>query len=153
MTTRIEARDYVYSIVETWAASADVVTAAGAALEVKSDDRPEDIRDNENDISKNVKPWARVVMRHEFGGQSSLGDASTGARYERLGTVFLQIFTPRGQGLRISDQLVILAKKAFDLAPPGGVAFRNVRDREVGPDGSFFQVLVLASFMYDEVQI
>lgn len=95
--------------------------------------------------------WLRVTINNDDEFQAALTDASL-QRYTTVGTVVVQIFVPPGTGLRAADDAAIVAKNAFrGTRTPGGVTFENVRSREVGPSGGWFQVNVLATFTYDEV--
>jgi hypothetical protein len=98
--------------------------------------------------------WARVSVTHGSGGQSTLSGGLGETRYTHMGFVTVQLFTPRGDGLKLSDQLVTISKHAFEgvATSPGHVTFYRVRSREVGPDGQWFNTNVLADFEYDEVR-
>ena len=102
-----------------------------------------DVRHN----SPKSDPFARVTVRHTIGNN----DGITNRRFTREGIITVQIFTMFGEGLSSSDVLSKVAADAFQgKSTPGGVWFRNVRLNEVGQDGEFFQVNVLADFTYDE---
>lgn len=93
-------------------------------------------------------PFARIILRHAEGNN----DGITNKRFERSGVAIVQIFTLFGEGLSKSDILSKVAADAFQgKATPGGVWFRNVRLNEIGQDGEFFQVNILADFSYCEV--
>lgn len=97
-------------------------------------------------------PWARVSISHSPGSQT-LGDDTTGRRYERYGLLLVQVFVPTGEGLPRALNLAKIITDAFEGATtPSGVWFRNVRVNEVGPDGSWYQVNVIAEFTYDEIK-
>ena len=97
--------------------------------------------------------WARFTIRHEDGDQSTLSGGLGKARFTRRGTIFIQIFTPVGKGLSDADPLIKKAMDAYEgKSTASGVWFRNVRPREIGPDGDWNQVNVLADFEYDEVK-
>lgn len=97
-------------------------------------------------------PWARVNIQHGFGDQT-LGDASSKIRYTRTGLFFGQLFMPTGEGLPELYDLAKLIADAYEgKSTPNGVWFRNVRVNEVGPDGSWYQINVIAEFTYDEVK-
>jgi hypothetical protein len=67
--------------------------------------------------------------------------------------VTVQVFVPNGQGVTLADRLCKIAAEAFEgRHTPGGVWFRNVRMREVGPDGPWVQHNVVAEFTYDELK-
>lgn len=109
-------------------------------------DRPEE-------KPKGADPWARVTVRHAVGEQGSLANHEGRRRWERRGTLFVQIFTPSGEGLSRSDTLAKIVVDALEgKSTPRGVWFRNTRINEVGPDGDWYQVNVLADFIYDEVK-
>lgn len=93
-------------------------------------------------------PFARVTLRHATGNNDAIGNRL----FERMGTVTVQIFTTFGTGLQESDVLSKVAMDAYQgKSTPGGAWFRNVRLNEIGQDGEFFQVQVLADFTYCEV--
>jgi hypothetical protein len=100
--------------------------------------------------------WARITIRHSTAGQATLaGDPSFGRRrFEKFGVVTVQIFQPlsSGGGLVLAENLAQVAKAAFEgKATTGQVWFQNVAINEVGVDGPWFQMNVVASFRYDEI--
>ena len=95
--------------------------------------------------------WARASVNHVAGQQGSLAGASGLVRYERRGVVVVQIFTEAGTGLSSADALATIVSDAFEgQTTPGAVWFRNVRINEIGPDGQWYQLNVLAEFLYDQ---
>lgn len=114
---------------------------------------PLTFEDFESDLASGNAPWARVTVRHATGEQATLTDGSGKNRFRRTGTVFVQIFTPFGDGLSKADALATIAARAFEgKETPLHVWFRDVRYVEVGRDGQFYNVNVLADFEYDEVK-
>ncbi len=106
-----------------------------------------------NDSNRNPIPWARVSVNHYTGTQASLSGDTGRRRWRRTGDVIVQIFTPFGTGLSLSDRLSMIALAAFEgQSTPSGVWFRGVRSEEIGQDGSWFQANVIAEFTYDEVR-
>jgi len=98
-------------------------------------------------------PWARVQLFHGSGLQQTLSGETGARRFNRGGVLIVQVFAPRGDGLSRAYQLAkIVADGVEGRATPRQVWFRNVRITEVGPDGNFSQVNVLADFTYDEVK-
>lgn len=139
--TITSARDEILTLFRTtWLAAADSTN-----VPLLWDNRAQDIPTSGS--------FARVSVRHADGAQATLS-GETGLQSHRLeGTVFVQVFTPTGDGLTTSDKLVEVAMSAFQgKRTAGGVWFRRVRAAEIGPDGAFFQVNVLADFEYDEVR-
>lgn len=109
------------------------------------------------DVSQEIpasSAWARVTVAHNVGGQATLANESGQRRFRHVGIVTVQIFTPTGDGQVLSDQLITIVKDAFEgvTTTPGRVIFRRTRVNEVGQEGQWFQVNVLADFEYDEVK-
>lgn len=103
--------------------------------------------------SGNSDPWARVTVRHSFGEQATLANAGGQRRWNREGIITVQVFIPLGEGLSEGYALAKIVADAFEgAATPSAVWFRNVRVNEVGPDGEWFQINVLADFTYDEIK-
>lgn len=98
-------------------------------------------------------PWARFSLRHNRGEQEALANPLGSRLFFRDGILLVQIFTPSGEGLTRSYDLAKVAADAFEgRKTPGGVWFRSVRIREVGPDGNWYQLNVTADFQYNEVK-
>ena len=96
--------------------------------------------------------WVRLSMRHQASPQSSLGrDAAAKRRYRTSGMVYVQLFTPLGDGQTKSDAI---SKVIVDAMRAGrdtsSVLLRNAVAKEIGVDGSWFQVNVQSEFEYDE---
>jgi hypothetical protein len=98
-------------------------------------------------------PWVRAVVRHLSGGQASLSNFNGVSRYRRSGIFTVQVFTPYGGGLSLSDSLVSVIVNAFEgKASTNGVWFRQIRVNEIGQEGVWYQTNVLINFEYDEVK-
>lgn len=104
-------------------------------------------------LSEGNAPWARVTVKWASGQGHTLAPVGS-RRFDRRGTVTVQVFTPVGKrGLLQSDRLAKVAQDAFEAnAPASGPWFRNVRPQDVGPDGAWYQVNVVAEFTFDEVK-
>ena len=97
--------------------------------------------------------WARATLQHADGGQASLSGPINGCvRHERIGTVFVQIFAPVGDGLTAAYDAAQIVANAFEHARNLNAWFRRVRINEVGTNGGFEQINVLADFTYDDVR-
>ena len=144
MTTTVEnARDEIYTLLK------DAVAAAGslpAGFKLFYDD-------TKDESSPDLSPWARVSVRHFDGGESSISRGNGKGRYERKGTVYVNLFSVPGDGLRILDPLVKIALDAYEgKATPSQVWFRKVRVREQGIVKGWYQINVLIDFTYDEIK-
>lgn len=96
--------------------------------------------------------WARATIRHATGRQTSLaGDVGT-RRFTDKGTVFVQVFAPVGDGSTACYAAARLVQNAFRDAKGLDVWFTDARMNEVGSDGAFEQINVLATFSYDDVR-
>lgn len=109
--------------------------------------------DTPGDTPKTRTPWARHTIRHETGRQASLlGDLGK-TRWERGGTIFLQLFDAPGAGMSRLRPLVSLVQAAYEgRATSGGIWFRNTRVNEIGVREGWRQINVLVDFTYDEVK-
>lgn len=116
------------------------------------DPRPALYDDKTGEIPPSETPWARATIQHATGGQSSLSGASGTKRHTEKGTVFVQVFTPVGDGSTACYQLAKLVRDAFRDARDANVWFRNVFLTEIGISGAFRQINVQATFSYDEVR-
>lgn len=97
-------------------------------------------------------PWSRVSVRHATGEQASLSGGTGTKRYRSTGFVMMQIFTPIGESLVQARQLAQLLKVAYQgITTPRQVWFRRARLNEVGSDGDWYQINVIADFTYDEI--
>lgn len=101
-------------------------------------------------ISAVLTPWARVTIQHNEVTQSLAGEAGT-RRFGRHGTLFVQIFSPLGQGQSELYTLAQAVNNGFADAREC-VWFRNIRTREAKPSGAFEQINVLTDFTYDDVR-
>lgn len=110
--------------------------------------------DRENDPPKTTTVnWARVTVRHNVRSQGSLSNEQGKRRFTSVGTLTTQIFAISGTGLSSADELSMVLLEALDgKRTASGVWLRNARMNEVGPSGHWFQVNVLADFMYDTLR-
>lgn len=98
------------------------------------------------------EPWIWFTVQHDDSINDSFGAGRP--QYEASGTAILQIFTPIGNALTLSDDLVNVVKRAFQ-AKRGinefcGIVFRSVRVNEIGISERWHQTNVLVDFEYDE---
>lgn len=97
--------------------------------------------------------WARLTVRHTASTQDTLG-AQGNRRFERIGSVFIQIFVPTNQGTTRADELATIARETFEGKSLTGttIRFLDVIVRETGVDGQYYVVVVEATFQYDETR-
>lgn len=131
-----------------WLEAAAAAAGTGSPPKVEFSGLQEDQR-----LSEGNEPWARVTIKWASGQGHTLAPVGS-RRFDRRGTVTVQVFTPVGKrGLLLSDRLVKVAQDAFEAnAPASGPWFRNVRSQDIGPDDAWYQVNVVAEFTFDEVK-
>ena len=151
-TTLTEARDDIQgAFTLQWNADTPAVTPAGTVPPIFYDGLPDPA---EQPVDE---PWAHIIVRHNTGNVRGIGGfAPSRRRTTKTGLVTVQIFTPLkadnvGAGTELSENLADIAKDAFEgHTTTNCVIFRDVVPQEVGPDGPWYQVNVLANFEYDE---
>lgn len=95
--------------------------------------------------------WARVNVLHATGRQGSLTGAHGTVRYQRQGTLWIQLFAPPGDGNAAGyskSQEFVNALQAYR----GDIWFRNVLMSEAGADGTWQRFDIKATFQYDDVR-
>lgn len=96
--------------------------------------------------------WARATIRHAAGGQATLAGAQNVRRWDRSGTVIIQVFAPVGDGSKAGYEAAQLVVDGFQASNHSNLWFRNVRMCEMGTSGAFEQFNILATFFYDDVR-
>ena len=113
---------------------------------------PEIAYDNVFLVEPTDRHWARLSIQHTAGRQATFGPVGE-RHFRRSGLVTLQIFLLADTGLSDGDKLAEIAVAAFEgISTDDGVWFRNVRSNEVGFDGVWFQINVVAEFEYDKMR-
>lgn len=151
--TVAEARDAIMATFRTaWLADGATSGIPVKWPDVAQGEFPPKTQDGNNDPT----PWARIVVNHNpgAGGQGNLSGDTGQRRYERFGNVITSLFAATGDGMKTLDDMARVTMAAFEGVrhTATGVVFFRVRLQEVGPDGSYTQVNVLADFEYDEVR-
>jgi hypothetical protein len=141
-TTVQNARDEIYALIQAaWVAS-------GTSAFLVFDDMKGLTPDNQN-------PWARASVRHTSGGEISISGGVGKRRYNRTGTLYVNLFAQPGDGLRALDPLVKIVLDAYEgKTTPSGVWFTKAQVRELGllPSPGYYQLNVLVNFSYDEIK-
>lgn len=97
-------------------------------------------------------PWARVMVRHSVGEQATLANQSSRRLFRNYGVVMVQCFASMrdNRGALVARQLAEVAKEAFEGKRTSNVWFQSVRFNEVGREGLFYQINVVANFEWDQ---
>lgn len=96
--------------------------------------------------------WARAIVRHADGRQSSLADSNGVRLYESVGTLWIEIRCPRGTGGTQGYQLGNMVMSAFKRAKSGALWYRRIRMSDPMPDGAFELTQVLVDFTYPSTE-
>lgn len=146
MTTIVEAEDDILGRFKTaWDTVGHAVVYTDRPLDAVAEAAT-------NAESATLVPWARVNVKHNTRTQGTISGPPH-RRFDVRGVFIAEIYTPGGDGLTLARILSRLVEQAFEgVSTPNGVWFRNVRTNEVGPDGPWFHVNVIAEFLYDEVR-
>lgn len=107
--------------------------------------------DNEKFDSPSSAAWVRVAVRHQTSTLECIGGTGNNT-YMRSGVVFVQVFTPVDQGTAEADSLSQAARAIFEgiTLSSNAIRFNNVTIREIGADGSRYQINLECRFDYDE---
>lgn len=94
--------------------------------------------------------YVRVLFRHVESTQISMADATSKRIFERVGLLTLQGFFAGADGQSVSDAWAqVMLDSLEGLRSTGGIIFRNVRPVEIGNDGDWYNMNVLAEFEWD----
>jgi hypothetical protein len=100
-----------------------------------------------------ITPYARVTVRSNRRRQVTMGQQ--GARkFEGNGVLFVEIFTPTGDGLVNTRELAGLVSDAFET--PNLSSFHTwygeVRTQENGSEGLWSRITVTAEWTYEQIK-
>ena len=110
-----------------------------------------DDTDKETPTDASIK-WVRISVRHLGGRRTSLGRQDGKSKQTQSGFVFVEIYTPRDDGLVNSDILSAAFAGVFRNGTDGDIWYRDVSEVEMGADGSWSRSDVIAEFQYDLIQ-
>jgi hypothetical protein len=96
--------------------------------------------------------WVRIQVKHASGERASLGRMDGKTKETQGGLIFIEIYTPRNDGLQSSDTLSAAFADALRKFSDKEIWIRNVVGTEIGEDGSWFRSDVQAEFQYDLIR-
>jgi len=110
--------------------------------------------ENEQYKGPSDTPWVRVSVRHFDGGQGSLGGVGQ-RKFDRLGSVFVQIFIPQDSGG--TDDAETIAHEARTLLEGKSLLGTTVNTlttniREVGLLDGYYVMVAETGFEYQETR-
>lgn len=134
MTSTVDAREAIYQrFVTAWGATTDYTF------------------DSEQYTPPPGVPWVRLTVRHLSSAQETLGDIGN-RKFERGGSILLQIFTPLNAGTRAGDTLIDTARNIFEGVRFSGIRCNNAVAREIGASDGYYMSIIETSFLYDETK-
>lgn len=93
--------------------------------------------------------WVRISVKHRNGSRASLGRADAKSKHTQSGFVFIEIYTPRENGLVDSDIISAAFADSLRNFSDGDIWISDVSEIEMGEDGNWFRSDVVISFEYD----
>jgi hypothetical protein len=96
--------------------------------------------------------WVRISVRHRKGSRSSLGRQDGKSKNTQAGFIFIEIFTPKDDGLTRSDLISAAFGDSLRGGQDGDIWIGDVSEIEMGDDGNWFRTDVMAEFSYDLIQ-
>lgn len=108
------------------------------------------------DVPGSVTPtdtvlWARIKIKHATGRQGSLTGGLGTTCWERTGFVWIEVYSPVGDGLNTGRDAAQEFVNAYQ-DQRSGIWYRNIRMVEMGTDGAFERFDVKADFEYRDVR-
>lgn len=152
-TTLQVAVDEIYGRLKTvWDAQTPAILGASPAAPVTLLYEDTEWKGRPDDAT--ADPWARASIRHASGQQATLADSTSRRLFRNYGAVTVQCFAPMrdNRGAPVARQLAEVVKAAFEGARTSNVWFQSVRFNEIGREGLFFQLNVVANFEWDEAR-
>lgn len=96
--------------------------------------------------------WARLSILDNIRDQATIGQQAN-RKFENLGVLTIEIYTPDGDGLALAHSTLIPAmRNAFETDNSGSLWFRRARSEPIGPDRFWFHSQVKADFIWLEIR-
>jgi hypothetical protein len=109
-----------------------------------------DMIQGENGVE--LTPWARCTIRTAQRKQETFGaNGNSGRIWLELGAVFIEIYSPTGQGLEQAYELAEIVKNAFEgVSEDTNIFYRDFCIVEAGAEGVFSHLNVTGQWEYRE---
>lgn len=108
--------------------------------------------DTRKELPDGSTSWVRIAIRHQSGSRSSLGNSSGKAKHTQAGIILIELNTPREEGLANSDIYSAAFADALRNFSDGDIWISDVNVLEIGEDGNWFEVNIIADFQYDLIR-
>ncbi len=92
--------------------------------------------------------WAKVSIREGENNQVTMGGQTK--RFRTLGILFVQLFTPLGEGTKTINALADTIVTEFRAVRASGIVYRTPRVEKIGRRSGEYQVNVIIPFLLDD---
>ena len=96
--------------------------------------------------------WVRISIKHGNGSRSSLGRKDGSGKHTISGVVFIEVYTPRENGLQASDIISAAFADSLRNFSDSDIWIGDVSENEMGEDGNWFRSDVVVEFSYDLIR-
>ncbi len=96
-------------------------------------------------------PWVRLTVSETGGGQQTLGSPGT-RKYRRQFSTFVQIYTPKNEGLKRAGALSVEARRIYEGRSFDGLDFNDARVFPTRVEEKWQLTLVQAEGEFDEIK-
>lgn len=95
--------------------------------------------------------WVRFNILHSDGRQITMGSPASN-RFERIGIITIQVFSPIGNYAVDAVEKATAALKLYEGVENNGIFYYDAYCREIGNDGQGWnQINVIVTFRYEEI--
>ncbi len=92
--------------------------------------------------------WCRLTIRPGAARAKTLGPRSS-KKYEQLGRIYLQVFTPLGAGMRVGQEVAdLFAQNMRDWRSPDGAIAIDAPEFSSMPDETTESIMIIVSMPY-----
>lgn len=92
--------------------------------------------------------WCRLTIRPGAARAKTLGPRSS-KKYEQLGRIYLQVFTPLGAGMRAGQEVAdLFAQNMRDWRSPDGAIAIDAPEFSTMPDETTESIMIIVSMPY-----
>jgi hypothetical protein len=104
-------------------------------------------------LDEGSEAWYRISFREAGGGRANLNGEVGTRKYDRLGFLAVQCFSPTNVGEKTGKQMAEAARTYFeDRRLNNDIIYLNATARPQPPDGKWFPVLLEVQVVYTDIK-
>lgn len=104
-------------------------------------------------LDEGSSAWYRVSFREAGGGRANLNGEVGTRKYDRVGFLSIQCFSPTNTGEKTSKQMAEAARDYFeDRRLNNDIIYNNATVRPQPPDGKWFPVLLEIQVVFTDIK-